>query len=41
MSNLLFVNDFEGVMIHANVPGIRVVNEDRNNVWLEVGAGQP
>ena len=38
-SNLLFVNDFDGLMIHPNVPGIECVREDRNQVWLEVGAG--
>ena len=39
-SNLLFVNDFEGLMIHPNIPGITVVKETRNQVWLEVGAGE-
>lgn len=39
-SNLLFVNDFDGLVIHSNVPGIKLVNEDRNHVWLEVGAGE-
>ena len=38
-SNLLFVNDFPGLIIHPNIPGIRIVHEDRNNIWLEVGAG--
>ncbi len=38
-SNLLFVSDFEGIIINPNVPGIRIVHEDRNNIWLEVGAG--
>lgn len=38
-SNLLFVNDFDGLMIHPNVPGITIVKETRNQVWLEVGAG--
>lgn len=39
-SNLLFVNDFEGLIIHPNVPGVQVIREDRNQVWLEVGAGE-
>ncbi|WP_423127388.1 UDP-N-acetylmuramate dehydrogenase [Gaoshiqia sp. Z1-71] len=39
-SNLLFVNDFEGLVIHAHVPGISRLREDRNQVWLEVGAGE-
>jgi len=38
-SNLLFVNDFHGLIINPNIPGIRIVHEDRNNIWLEVGAG--
>ena len=39
-SNLLFANDFDGLVIHANVPGVQQVNEDREHVWLEVGAGE-
>ena len=39
-SNILFVNDFEGLVIHPNVPGIKTVWEDRNYEWLEVGAGE-
>ncbi|MBA4408125.1 MAG: UDP-N-acetylenolpyruvoylglucosamine reductase [Odoribacter sp.] len=38
-SNLLFVNDFQGLIIHPNIPGIKISYEDRNNIWLEVGAG--
>jgi len=39
-SNLLFRSNFEGLVIHANVPGIRLLQEDRNSVWLEAGAGE-
>ncbi len=39
-SNLLFVHDFDGLVIHPNVPGINVIREDKNNVWLEVGSGE-
>ena len=39
-SNMLFADDFDGLVIHANIPGIKQVNEDRNHVWLEVGAGE-
>ena len=39
-SNLLFVTDFDGLVIHANIPGINQIQEDRNAVWLEVGAGE-
>lgn len=38
-SNLLFVDDFPGIIISPNVPGIKVAHEDRNHVWLEVGSG--
>ncbi|MFV0592868.1 MAG: UDP-N-acetylmuramate dehydrogenase [Draconibacterium sp.] len=39
-SNILFLSDFDGLVIHPMVPGIKTVNEDRNNYWLEVGAGE-
>ncbi len=38
-SNLLFMNNFDGLVINPNIPGIATIQEDRNNVWLEVGAG--
>ncbi len=38
-SNLLFVNDFDGLILYPNIPGYYEVNEDRNFVYLEVGAG--
>jgi len=39
-SNILFLNDFDGLVIHPKVPGITSVYEDRHNEWLEVGAGE-
>jgi UDP-N-acetylmuramate dehydrogenase len=39
-SNVLFLNDFDGLIIHPNIPGIQVVKEDRQNIWMEVGAGE-
>ncbi|WP_163707455.1 UDP-N-acetylmuramate dehydrogenase [Mangrovibacterium lignilyticum] len=39
-SNMLFVSDFDGLVLHANVPGVQQVKEDRNHVWIEVGAGE-
>jgi len=38
-SNLLFRNHFNGLIIHPNIPGITEVDEDRNFVYLEAGAG--
>ncbi|WP_321344178.1 UDP-N-acetylmuramate dehydrogenase [uncultured Draconibacterium sp.] len=39
-SNILFMNDFDGLVIHPNVPGMNSVWEDRNHEWFEVGAGE-
>ncbi len=39
-SNILFLKDFEGLVIHPNIPGVEIINEDRQNVWVEVGAGE-
>ena len=39
-SNILFVNDFDGLIIRPNVPGLKEIAEDRQNVWIEVGAGE-
>jgi UDP-N-acetylmuramate dehydrogenase len=39
-SNVLFLSDFGGLVIHPNIPGIQVVKEDRQNIWMEVGAGE-
>lgn len=38
-SNLLFTRDFDGLVLHPNIPGIVEVDEDRSSVYLEVGAG--
>lgn len=39
-SNILFLNDFDGLVIHPNVPGMNQVWEDRRHEWFEVGAGE-
>jgi len=39
-SNILFLDDFNGLVIHPNVPGMKTVYEDRNYEWIEVGAGE-
>ncbi|MDA3817205.1 MAG: UDP-N-acetylmuramate dehydrogenase [Prolixibacteraceae bacterium] len=38
-SNLLLKNDFDGLIIYPNIPGVGEVGEDRNNIFLEAGAG--
>lgn len=39
-SNFLFTSDFDGMIFHPNIPGIGLVNEDRNYLYLEAGAGE-
>ncbi len=38
-SNLLFIRDFDGLVIYPNIPGISIEKEDRSFIWLRVGAG--
>lgn len=39
-SNILFLNDFDGLVIHPNIPGLYPIKEDRNHIWIQVGAGE-
>lgn len=38
-SNLLFLGDFEGTVLHSAIKSIEMVNQDAEKVWLRVGAG--
>lgn len=38
-SNLLFLNDFEGVVLHSAIGGIKILRETQEFVELEVGSG--
>ncbi len=38
-SNLLFLNDFNGIIIHSAIRGIDVIKEDEGSVWVKAGAG--
>lgn len=38
-SNLLFLNDFDGLILHSNIQHISVEREDDDTVVLRVGAG--
>ena len=38
-SNLLFVNNFDGLVIHPEIYGIRLISENKDNVEVEAGAG--
>ncbi len=39
-SNILFLDDFDGLVLHPNIPGVCPIKEDRQNIWLEAGAGE-
>lgn len=39
-SNLLFTQDFEGLVIKNNLKGIEVLKEDNNYVWVRAAAGE-
>lgn len=38
-SNVLFTQDFEGLLIKIAIPGIEVTKEDEKEVWIRSGAG--
>jgi len=39
-SNVLFLKDFEGLVIQNRLKGISILDEDENYVWLKVMAGE-
>jgi len=39
-SNILFVSDYEGLIIHPLIKGIDVLSEDSNNITVKAGAGE-
>lgn len=39
-SNLLFLNDFNGIIVHSQIKGIEVVKETDEAVWLRIGAAE-
>ena len=39
-SNLLFTNDFDGVVIYPNLLGIEIVQEEEDVVWIKAFAGE-
>jgi len=38
-SNILFTKDFDGLVIKNSIPGIKVINEDNEFIFIEAGAG--
>ncbi|MDH6313144.1 UDP-N-acetylmuramate dehydrogenase [Parabacteroides sp. PFB2-10] len=39
-SNLLFVNDFDGIIVHSHIKGIEVLEETGESVCLRIGAAE-
>lgn len=39
-SNLLFLNDYEGTLLHSAIKGIHVEDEGENHIRLRVGSGE-
>ena len=39
-SNLLFLNDFNGVVLHSAIKGINIVEESDDNVLIRIGAAE-
>ncbi len=39
-SNILFTKNFEGVVYHPNIKGIKIINETDEHLFIEVGAGE-
>ena len=39
-SNLLLTENFEGMVIHVNLKGIRVIHENEEHVWVKTMAGE-
>ena len=39
-SNLLFINDYSGIILHSKIQGIEIVEETDDEVLLRVGAGE-
>lgn len=38
-SNILFTQDYQGLIIKIKIPGIHLTAEDGEHVWLKIGAG--
>ena len=38
-SNLLFIDNYDGLVIHPEIPGIRLISENKYMVKVEAGAG--
>lgn len=39
-SNVLFIRDYDGLLIHIDIQGREIIKEDEQHIWLSVGAGE-
>jgi len=39
-SNILFTKDYDGIVIKNNIKGQKVINEDKDFIFLKIGAGE-
>ncbi|MBO4550081.1 MAG: UDP-N-acetylmuramate dehydrogenase [Bacteroidaceae bacterium] len=39
-SNLLFLSDYEGIVLKSNINGVRLIKETQDEVLVEVGSGE-
>src|SRR3989338_4947780 len=39
-SNILFTQDFNGLVIHNQIMGVEIINENEDHVYLKIGAGE-
>lgn len=39
-SNVLFVNDFDGIVVVNKLKGVEILREDEENVWLKIASGE-
>jgi UDP-N-acetylmuramate dehydrogenase len=39
-SNLLFLSDFDGIIVHSGIKGIEIVEKNENSIRLKVGAAE-
>ncbi|MCD8178058.1 MAG: UDP-N-acetylmuramate dehydrogenase [Tannerellaceae bacterium] len=39
-SNLLFLNDYNGIILHSNIKGIEITHESGEHVFLRIGAAE-
>ncbi|WPP49025.1 UDP-N-acetylmuramate dehydrogenase [Catalinimonas niigatensis] len=39
-SNVLLTQDFDGLVVKINIPGIEVIEENEDTVWVKAGAGE-